>query len=67
MNKAAANRIQIQLAKLGTHREAMFLRAAEVMASRPGYSVTGLVLTNKDGEFKIIDDNINATQPAPQT
>jgi hypothetical protein len=47
---SAANRIQLQLAKFGTRFPDVFQHAAKVMGSRPGYSVTGLILTNKDGE-----------------
>jgi acetyl-CoA carboxylase alpha subunit len=60
MAKLPGTRIQIHLAKMGTRHPETFQEAVRVMASRPGFSVTGLVLTNKDGAAVVVNAGATA-------
>ena len=56
MSKLPGNRLQLHMAKLAIHHPKTFKAATEIMGSRPGFKVTGLVLTNKDGQTFMVDN-----------
>lgn len=66
-NNLPGTRIQLHMAKLAVYHPKTFKAAAEIMGSRPGFKVTGLVLTNKDGETWVINSGGSLQIAQPKT
>ena len=56
MSRSPGSKVQLQMVAFGTHHPKTLEAAIKVMASRKGFKVTGLVLTNKDGQAYMIDN-----------